>query len=70
VEQVPVQESTPWHLSSGDSYNRYTDTILEDCPSTTANRDFENIVDELITWSNTVEGAFHMIWSLLSHCNI
>ena len=47
---------TQRYLSSGDSYRRYTDTILEDCPSP-------------ITWSDTVEGAFHRICSMLSHCN-
>ena len=57
------------YLSSGDSYSRYTDTILEDCPSTPANKDFEKIVNDVITWSNTVEGAFLRICSMLSHCN-
>ena len=57
------------YLSSGDCYSRYTDTILEDCPSTTADRDFEKIVDDVITWSDTVEGAFQRICSMLSHCN-
>ena len=56
-------------LSYGDSYSRFTDTILEDCPFTTDNKDFEKIVDNFITWSETVEGAFHRICSLLSHCN-
>jgi hypothetical protein len=44
------------YLSSGDSYSRHTDTIMEDCPSTTSNRDFEKIVDNIITHSDTVEG--------------
>ena len=57
------------YLSSGDSYSRHTDTILEDCPSTTTDKDFEKIVDDVITWSDTVEGALQRICSMLSHCN-
>ena len=56
------------YLSSGDSYGRYTDAILEDCPSTVT-RDWEKIVDDIINWSDTVEGAFNRICSLISHCN-
>ena len=56
-------------MSSGDSYSRHTDTIMEDCPSTTSDRDFEKIVDNIITHSDTVEGAFERICSILSHCN-
>ena len=37
------------YLSSGDSYSRHTDTIMEDCPSTTSDRDFLKIVDDIIT---------------------
>ena len=57
------------YLSSGDSYGRYTDNILEDCPTTLMTRDWEKIVDDIITWSDTIEGAFLRICSLLSHCN-
>ena len=42
---------------------------MEDCLSTTSNRDFEMIVDDIITHSDTVEGAFQRICSILSHCN-
>ena len=57
------------YLSSGDNYGRYTDNILEDCPTTMMTRDWEKIVDDIITWNDTIEGAFHRICSLLSHCN-
>ena len=57
------------YLSSGDSYGRYTDTILEDSPSSPETRDWGKIVDDIINWSDTIEGAFHRISSLLSHCN-
>ena len=57
------------YLSSGDNYSRYTDSILEDCPTTTEHRDWEKIVDDIITWSETIEEAFYRICSLLSHCN-
>ena len=51
---------------SGDSSSRYTDTILEDCPSTTTEKDFKKIVDDVITWAYKVEGAFHRICSMIS----
>ena len=35
----------------------------------TATRDFEKIVNDIITHSNTVEGAFMRICNILSHCN-
>ena len=53
------------YLSSGDSYSRHTDTIMEDCPSTTSDTHFEKIVDDIITHSDTVEGAFQRICSIL-----
>ena len=52
-----------------DSYSRHTDTIMEDCPSTTSGRDFEKIVDNIITHSDMVEGAFERICSIKSYCN-
>ena len=55
------------YLSSGDSYIKHTDAIMEDCPSTTPDRDFEKIVDDIIT--HWVEGNFERISSILSHCN-
>ena len=60
----PLQKSP-----SGDSYSRYTDTIMEDYPSTTSGRDFEKIVDNIITHSDMVEGAFERICSIKSYCN-
>ena len=57
------------YLSSGDSYRKYTDTILENCPSTSTEKDFEKIDDDVITWSETMDRAFNRICSILSHCN-
>ena len=56
------------YLSSGDSYSKYTDAILENCPSTSAEKDVEKIVDDVITWSTFITGAFNRICSILSHC--
>jgi hypothetical protein len=57
------------YLSSGNSYGKYTDAIMEDYPSTLDIRDWEKIVDDVITWAETVEEAFTRICSILSHCN-
>jgi hypothetical protein len=57
------------YLLSGDSFSRHTDAIMEDCPSMTSDIDFEKIVDDIITHSDTVEGAFERIYSIQSHCN-
>ena len=57
------------YLSSGDSYSKYTDAKLENYPSTSDEKDFEKIVDDVITWSTSVKGAFNRICSILSHCN-
>ena len=42
---------------------------MEYCPSSISVRDFEKIMDDIITYSDTVEGAFQRICSILSHCN-
>ena len=57
------------HTGSGDSYIKHTDAIIDDCPSTTPDRYFEKIVDDIITYSDTVKGAFKRICSILSHSN-
>lgn len=57
------------YLSSGNSYGRYTDAILADCLSSPEVRDWDKIVDDIITWSDNIEDAFHRICSLVSHCN-
>ena len=57
------------YLSSGDSYTKHTDAILEACPGTPATNDFEKIIDDVIQWSDTLEEAFFRICSMLSHCN-
>ena len=57
------------YLSSGDSYSKYTNAILENCLSTSDVKDFEKIVDDVITWSTSITGAFNRICSILSHCN-
>ena len=67
--EIPLQKSPQGYLSLGDSYIRHTDTITEDCPSTTSYREFEKIVDDIIMHSDTVEGAFQRICSILSQCN-
>ena len=66
--QFRYRRAPQGYLSSGDSYSRHTDAIIEDCPSTTPETDFEKIVDNIITHLDTVEGAFERICSILSHC--
>ena len=56
-------------LSSGNSYGRSTDDVMEDCPSNPDVRDWEKIVDDIINWTESVEEAFHRICSIISHCN-
>ena len=67
--EIPLQKGPQGYLSLGDSYIRHTDTITEDCPSTTSYREFEKIVDDIIMHSDTMEGAFQRIRSILSQCN-
>ena len=57
------------YLSSGESYSKYTDATLENCPSTSDMKDFEKIVDDVITWSKSITGALNRICNILSHCN-
>jgi hypothetical protein len=57
------------YLSSGNRYGKYTDAIMENCPSTQEIRDWEKIVDNVITWAETVGEAFTRICSIISHCN-
>ena len=38
------------HKDTCDMYGKHTDAILEDRPSTTEIRDWEKIVDDIITW--------------------
>ena len=52
------------YLSTGDSHSKYTDAILENCPSTSEVKDFEKIVDDVITWSISIAGAFERICSI------
>ena len=68
-EKFRYKRAPEGYLSSGDSYIKHTDAIMDDCPSTTPDRDFEKIVDDIITHSDTMEGAFEKICSILSHCN-
>jgi hypothetical protein len=49
------------YLSSGDSYTKHTDAILDDCPEKPSENDYENIVDDIIQWSETMEQAFLLI---------
>ena len=64
-----VTQAPQGYLSSGDRYSKYTDAILENCPSTSDVKDFEKIVDNVITWSTSITGAFNRICSILVHCN-
>ena len=57
------------YLSSGDSYTKHTDAILDVCPGKPAENDFEKIIDDIIQWSENLEDAFFRICSILSHCN-
>ena len=57
------------YLSSGDSYTKHTDAILDDCPEKPPDNDYEKIVDDIIQWSETMEQSFFRICSLLSLCN-
>ena len=58
------------YLSSGDSYTKHTDAILDDCPEKPSENDYEKIVDDIIQWSETMEQSFFRICSILSHCNM
>jgi hypothetical protein len=46
------------YLSSGDSYTKHTDAILDDCPEQPSENDYEKIGDDIIQWSETMEQAF------------
>ena len=52
------------YLSSGDSYTKHTDAILDECPE----KPPEKIVDNIIQWSESIEQSFFRICSMLSHC--
>ena len=54
------------YLSSGDSYTKHTNAILDDYPGKPAENDFEKIIDDIIQWSDNMKDAF---CSILSHCN-
>ena len=47
----------------------YTDAMLENCPSTSTEKDFQKIIDNVITWSTSITVAFNRICSIFSHCN-
>merc|ERR1711984_2647 len=57
------------YLSSGDSYTKHTDAILDACPRQPAEHDYEKIIDDIIQWSDSLEESFFRICSILSHCN-
>ena len=57
------------YLSSGDSYTKHTDAILDACPGQPAEHDYEKIIDDIIQWSDNLEQSFFRICSILSHCN-
>jgi hypothetical protein len=49
------------YLSSGDSYTKHTDAILDECPEKPSENDYEKIVDDIIQWSKTMEQALFRI---------
>jgi hypothetical protein len=49
------------YLSSGDSYTKHTDAILDDCPEKPSENDYEKIVDDIIQRSETMEQSFFRI---------
>ena len=57
------------YFSSGDSYTKHTDTILDACPGKPAKNYCEKIINDIIQWSENMEDAFFRICSILSHCN-
>ena len=57
------------YLSSGDSYTKHTDAILDACPGKPAEHDYEKLIDDIIQWSDTIAESFFRICSILSHCN-
>ena len=59
------QRALQGYLSSGDIYRRHHYS-----PSSISLMDFEKIVDNIITYSETVEVAFQRIYSILSHYNM
>jgi hypothetical protein len=56
-------------LSSGDSYTKHTDAILDTCPGKPDVSDSEKIIYDIIQWSDNLEQAFFRICAILSHCN-
>lgn len=54
---------------SGDGYTKRTDDVLEECPAKPETVDLEKIVDDILTWSDTIEAAFFRICNILSHCS-
>jgi hypothetical protein len=61
--------ATSVYLSSGDSYTKHTDAILDDCPEKPSENDYEKIVDDIIQLSEMMEQSFFRICSMLSYCN-
>ena len=45
--KLRYKRASEGYLSSGYSYIKHTDAIIDDCPSTTPDRDFEKIVDDI-----------------------
>ena len=42
------------YLSSGDSYTKHMDAILDACPGKPAENDFKMIIDDIIQWSGNI----------------
>ena len=46
-----------------------TDEILATVPGRPDSTDYEKIVDDIIQWSDDIEGAFFRVCAMLSHCS-
>ena len=57
------------YLSSGDSYTKHTDAILDACPGKPDTNYSEKIIDDTIVWCDNLEKAYFRICGILSHCN-
>ena len=55
------------YLSSGDSYTKHTQAIMETCPGKPVENDQETIIDDTIVWTDDLEKSFYRICSMLSH---
>jgi hypothetical protein len=62
--EVSVHPGSTRLLILGDGYSKYTDHIRE-LPVNLRHEGIEKIVDDFITWSTSITGAFDIICSIL-----